>query len=186
MPRIPDRLERKRSVLVVVDVQERFRGLIDGFDELLRNCSRLMRFCDRLDIPVLLSEQYPQGLGPTVPELRELARGAPPFEKTTFSCAADRRFNGWLQTLGRGQVILCGIETHVCVYQTAFDLLARDVQVAVAADAVSSRLASGRELGLARLRELGAQVMGAEMIMFEILREAGTDEFRAVAEILKG
>jgi nicotinamidase-related amidase len=186
MPRVPARLEKKKCLLVLVDVQERFRGLIDGMDGVVRNSARLLRFCDRLDIPVVVTEQYPQRLGRTVPELAALAPGAVPYEKLTFSCAGDRRFMGRLQSLGRSQAILCGIEAHVCVYQTVFDLLALDWQVAVAADAVSSRRPAERDLGLARMRELGAQVMGAEMIMFEILREAGTPDFKAVADVLKG
>ncbi len=185
MARLPARLEKKSCVLIVVDVQERFRALIDGMDGVIRTCGRLMRFCDRLDIPVIVTEQYPQGLGRTVPELASLAPGAAPFEKLTFSCAGDRRFVARLQVMGRPQAIVCGIETHVCVYQTAFDLLAQERQVVVAADGVSSRLAANRDLGLARLRELGAQVMPAEMIMFEILREAGTADFKAVADLLK-
>lgn len=186
MPRVPDRLDRKSCVLIVVDMQDRFRDLIDGMDGVIRNCSRLVRFCDRLDIPILVTEQYPQALGRTVPELASLTPTAAPFEKLTFSCAADRRFTARLQVMGRPQVILCGIETHVCVYQTAFDLLALERQVAVAADAVSSRRPANREFGLARMRDLGAQIMPAEMIMFEILREAGTPEFKTVADLLKG
>jgi len=186
MARVPARLERKNCILVVVDVQERFRDLIDDMDGVILACGRLIRFCDRLDIPVIVTEQYPQALGRTVPELASLVPGGVPFEKLTFSCAGDRRFGARLQVLGRSQVILCGIETHVCVYQTAFDLLAQERQVAVAADAVSSRLPANRDLGLTRMRELGAQVMPAEMIMFEILREAGTADFKAVADLLKG
>lgn len=186
MPRAVTRLDRKKCVLVVVDVQERFRHLIHAMDEVVRNCSRLIRFCDRLDIPVVATEQNPARLGATLPELRALLRAAEPFEKMTFSCAGERRFAARLQSLDRSQVVLCGIETHVCVYQTALDLLAQDRRVAVAADAVSSRLPANRELGLARLRDLGADVMSTEMIMFEILREAGTDDFRSVSEVLRG
>lgn len=185
MPRVPARLEKKKCALIVVDVQERFRDLIHGMDGVIAACSRLIRFCDRLDIPIIVTEQYPQALGRTVPELAALAPAVAPLEKLTFS-AADRRFTARLQMMGRTQPILCGIETHVCVYQTACDLLAQDLQVAVVADGVSSRLPANRDLGLARLRELGAQVMPAEMIMFEILREAGTPDFKAVADLLKG
>jgi nicotinamidase-related amidase len=186
MPRLPARLEKTKCALVVVDMQERFRALIDGMDAVTRNCERLIRFADLLDIPTVVTEQYPQGLGRTLPELAALLPGTLPYEKTTFSCAGDRRVLGRLQSLGRTQLILCGIEAHVCVYQTVYDLLAEDWQVIVAADAVSSRLPANRELGLTRMRELGAQAMGAEMIMFEILQEAGTADFKAVAALLKG
>lgn len=186
MARVPARLEKKNCILIVVDVQERFRDLINNMDGVILACGRLIRFCTRLDIPVIVTEQYPQALGRTVPELASVAPDGAPFEKLTFSCAGDRRFAARLQMMGRPQAILCGIETHVCVYQTAFDLLAQARQVVVAADGVSSRLPANRDLGLARMRELGAQVMPAEMIMFEILREAGTADFRAVADLLKG
>ncbi len=186
MLRQPQRIDRKQAVLIVVDVQERFRDLIDGMPDVIRNSARLISFCDRLDVPILASEQYPHGLGRTVSELRELLGPVDPLEKLSFSCAGDTRFVGKLRGLGRSQFILCGIEAHVCVYQTAFDLLGMGWQVAVAADAVSSRLPSNREHGLAQMRDLGARIMSTEMLMFEMLRAAGTPEFKRVADLLKG
>ena len=139
--------------------------------------SRLIRFCQRLDIPVRVTEQYPRGLGHTVSEIAGLfPEGTTAAEKMRFSChgSAD---------LDRPQWIVCGIEAHVCVYQTVRDLLADGKQVAVAVDASCN--ASDRETGLAYMRDLGAQLMSAQMIMFEVLRDAGTPEFRSVADILK-
>jgi nicotinamidase-related amidase len=185
MPKPPPRLEKNRTALVVVDVQESFRPLIHEMGVVLANCSRLIRFCDRLDIPVLVTEHYPRGLGGTVGELAALPRRYEPIEKISFSCAADHNFNSRLNSLHRDQIVLCGIEAHVCVYQTARDLLDEGYQVAVTADAVSSRQVSNRNLGLAYLRDVGAQVMTAEMVMFEILRAARTEDFQAVAAILK-
>ncbi len=185
MSRLPDRLQADRLVLVVIDVQERFRNVIHGMPQVVAACSRLIRFCDRLEIPVLVTEHYPRGLGSTLPELRDLLRPLRALEKITFSCELDEGFRAGLGATGRDQVVLCGIESHVCVYQTARDLLAAGRQVAVAADAVSSRRASDRETGLALMRDLGAQIMSAEMIMFEVLRIAGTAEFKRVADILK-
>ncbi len=186
MPGLPPRLEKVRTALVVVDMQEKFRPLIAGMDEIVRNCGRLIRFCDRLDLPIVITEQYPQGLGRTLPELAELVPNVAPIEKVSFSCAGDSHFTTRLQSLRRDQVVLCGIETHVCVYQTAYDLRAAGLHVALAADAIGSRLATNREIGLARMRELGAQLMSTEMIMFEILRVAGTPDFKAVADVLRG
>jgi nicotinamidase-related amidase len=182
---IPDRLELERLVLVVIDVQERFRRLIPGMPQIVGGCSRLLRFCDRLQIPTIVTEQYPRGLGPTVTELRELLQPFNPVEKISFSCLLDEGFRLRLEATGRDQVVLCGIETHVCVYQTGRDLLAQGRQVALAADAIGSRRAADRELALWHLRELGAQLMSSEMIMFEALRVARTEEFRRVAEILR-
>ena len=182
---LPDRLDPERCVLVVVDIQERFRDLIDGVDGVLRNTDRLVRYCQALEIPVLVTEHYPRGLGVTVPEVRDLLRPFEPLEKIHFSCAGDDGFRKALAARGRDQVLLCGIETHVCIYQTAFDLLRDGRQVAVAADAVSSCTPTDRTLGLARMRDLGVQVMSTQMIMFEILRKAGTPEFKAVAALLR-
>ncbi len=185
MPVLPQRLQKHRTCLMVVDVQERFRPLIHDMALVLANASRLVRFCDRLEIPLLFTEHYPDKLGATVRELAELPRKFEPLEKISFSCTGDARITAQLRSLRRDQVILCGIETHVCVYQTARDLLEDGYQVVVAADAVSSRQASNRNLALAYMRDLGVQVMTTEMILFEILKVARTDDFRAVADILK-
>ena len=183
--RLPVRLTAERSVLVVVDLQERFRDLIDGMDQVLERSLRLIAFSRQLGIPVLVTEQYPRGLGVTVTEIRDAVRPFTASEKTTFSCCGSDAFNEALQGMGRNQVILCGIETHVCIYQTACDLLRSGRQVAIAADAVSSCEAVNRELGLQRLRDVGCDIMGTQMIMFEILGEAGTPAFKQVATLLK-
>jgi nicotinamidase-related amidase len=182
---LPDRLQRDRCVLVVIDIQERFRDLTHGFDEVLAATDRMVRFCQHLKIPIVVTEHYPRGLGVTVPELRELFRPFKPLEKIHFSCAQDAGFSEALAGSGRDQVLLTGIESHVCVYQTAFDLLRRGLQVAVAEDAVSSCSNRNRLLGLDHMRTLGAQIMGSQMIMFEILGQAGTPDFKTVAPLLK-
>lgn len=185
MSKIPTRLARSRAILIVIDVQEIFRPLIHDMNLVISNCSRLMRYCDKLDIPMLVTEHYPAKLGTTVEELATLAGGQDPVEKISFSCAGDSGFLSRLQATRRDQVILCGIETHVCVYQTARDLLSDGYQVVAAADAVSSRQVSNRNLGLAYMRDLGVQTMTTEMVMFEMLKVAGTEEFKSVADILK-
>ena len=182
---LPDRLDRDRCVLVVVDLQERFRDLIHDIDGVLAATEKLVGFCHQLDIPVLVTEQYPRGLGVTVPEVRDLFRDFHPLEKVHFSCALDDGFRTALAATKRDQVLVCGIETHVCVYQTAFDLLRDGKQVALAADGISSHRAADRALGLDAMRSLGAQVMNAQMMMFEILREAGTADFKAVGPFLR-
>ncbi|MHC4974483.1 MAG: hydrolase [Planctomycetota bacterium] len=179
------RLENERSALVVVDMQERFRDLIHEMPAVIAACSRLIRFCARLGIPVLVTEQYPAGLGKTIPELAELLPEHAPLEKLTFSCCGDEGFARAVGALSRDQFLVCGIETHVCVYQTVRDLRAAGHQTAVAADAVSSRRIRDRDTGLALMRDLGAQLMSVEMILFEILHEAGTRDFKRVADILK-
>ena len=183
---LPPRLEKHHVALLVIDMQERFRDLIDGMPGVAAQCSRLVRFCARLEIPVVVTEQYPVALGRTLPELAGvLPKGTAPIEKTTFSCGGDEGFRKAVAGLRREQWVLCGIETHVCVYQTALDLLRDGRQVALAADAVSSRRPRDREMALGRMRDLGVQMMSTEMVLFEILRQAGTPDFRAVAAILK-
>lgn len=183
---VPDRLERHRIALVVIDIQERFRELIHGLPVVLKSSSRLIRAFKELDLPIILTEHYSRGLGPTMPEIRGLLAGLKPLEKISFSCDGDAGFRAALAALNRDQFVLCGIEAHVCVYQTARDLMDRGKQIAIAADAVSSRLAVDREVGIDHMRSIGVQVMNVDMILFEILREAKTADFKALAPILKG
>ena len=185
MPTPPRRLTLQDAALVVIDVQELFRPLIHDMKLVLANTSRLMRFADRLDMPLLVTEHYSSKLGGTVKELAELPRRFDPIEKISFSCWGDTGFQSRLKAVHRPQIVLCGIETHVCVYQTARDLMEAGYQVVVAADAVSSRQVSSRNLGLAYLRDVGAQVMTTEMILFELLKVARTPEFKQVSDVLK-
>jgi len=181
----PDRLTLDRSVLVVVDIQERFRDLIHGMDQVLDGTSNLIKFSQQLDIPILVTEHYSRGLGVTVNEIRNLFKPLKPLEKIHFSCAGDQGFKRALAGTGRDQIILCGIEAHVCIYQTAADLIREGKQVAVAVDAVSSCSAANRQIGLNRMSEIGVQSMGVQMLMFEMLHKAGTSEFKAVSRLLK-
>ncbi len=182
---IPDRLVPERAVLVVVDMQEKFRDIIHGMPQVIERTQAMIKFCQQLDIPVVVTEHYPRGLGVTISDLRPLFRPLEPIEKIHFSCCGSDEFNQKLASLGRKQVILCGIEAHVCIYQTAMDLLRHGKQVAVAVDAVSSCSAGNREIGLKRMSEVGVQSMGVQMMMFELLHRAGTPEFKNVSTLLK-
>ena len=182
---LPDRITADRAVLVVVDLQEKFRDLIHGMDQVVAGTERLIQFSQQMDIPIVTTEHYPRGLGVTISEIRNLHDHFQPIEKIDFSCAGCAPFNDAIKALGRDQVILCGIETHVCIYQTAFDMLRQGKQVTVAVDAVSSCSAANREIGLRRMAEIGVQSMGVQMVMFEILGKAGTAEFKSVASLLK-
>ena len=185
MNKIPVSFQKQNTALIVVDIQELFRTLIYDMNSVIANSSRLVRFCDRLEIPVIFSEQYSKAFGATVKEISEVAHQYKPVEKISFSCAGDSGFISKLESTKRKQIILCGLETHVCVYQTARDLLQKGYQISIAADAISSRNVSNRNLGLAYMRDLGVQVMTAEMIMFEILKIAKTADFELVSDILK-
>jgi nicotinamidase-related amidase len=175
------KLDRKRAALVVVDVQEGFRPVIDGFEELTRQAAILVQGAHVLGMPVVVTEQYPKGLGPTVPEVAEHLDGAEPLAKTVFSAPEADGFD----LHGRDQALVCGIEAHICVMQSVLDLRERGVEVDVAADAVSSRTAANRAIGLERMRESGAGVTSVETALFELLGRAGTDEFKQIQGLVK-
>jgi nicotinamidase-related amidase len=181
-------LRRDSAALVVVDVQEGFRPYA-SFADVARSCAKLVQGARILGLPLLVSEQYPKGLGHTAPEVG-LADGdagggedASPertIEKTVFSAARADGFD----LAGRGQAVVCGIETHVCVSQTVHDLLERGVEVHVPADAVGSRHQLDRERGLERMARAGAVVSTVEAVLFELLERAGTPEFKAVQRLI--
>jgi nicotinamidase-related amidase len=171
-------LERDRAALIVVDVQEGFRPYA-SFANVAESCRRLLAAARILELPALISEQYPKGLGKTAPEL-ETEGGEMMIEKTVFSAARAEGFD----LKGRSQAIVCGIETHVCVSQTVHDLLGRGVEVHVPADAVGSRHELDYERGLERLQRAGAVVSTVESALFELLERAGTPEFKEVQKLI--
>ena len=173
-------LDRARTALVVIDVQEAFAKAVDGFQEIARQTAILARGARELDLPVLVTEQYPRGLGDTVPAVREALAGAQRLPKTVFSAARAEGFD----LAGRDQALVCGIETHVCVNQTVHDLLAGGVEVHVAIDAVGSRTAANRELGLRKMAESGAILTSVETALFELLGAAGSDEFKTIQKLV--
>jgi nicotinamidase-related amidase len=170
-------LNRDRAALVVVDVQEGFRPY-ESFAGVADACAKLVQAARILDVPRVVSEQYPKGLGHTAPEVGlqdELT-----IEKSVFSAARADGFD----LGGRDQAVVCGIETHVCVSQTVHDLLERGIEVHVPADAVGSRHAIDYERGLERLERAGAVVTTVEAALFELLERAGTPEFKAVQKLI--
>lgn len=184
--RHPALLRREETGLVLVDVQEAFRPVIDRFDEVVANCGLLAEGFGLLGRPVLVSEQYPKGLGNTVPELAErLPEDARLVEKVRFSACGVDAFEEALAAAGCSTWVVAGIETHVCVNQTVHDLLARGYAAQVAADAVSSRTASNRALGLEKMTAAGAGTTSAEMALFEMLEQAGSDEFKQISRLVR-
>ena len=176
-------LERAKSLLLLVDMQERLVPAMAGAADVTANCGNLLRAAHALGVPVLASEQYPKGLGPTIPELADLASRR--LEKVEFSAYANTAIRGELTQMGRLQVVLCGIEAHVCVLQTGLELIDAGFQVFVAADAVASRQPESREVALHRLGRAGATLITAEMALFEWLRSAGAPEFRAISKLIR-
>jgi nicotinamidase-related amidase len=168
-------IDPARSTLLLIDLQERLAPAIDGIAEVLRHNAWLVDVARRLDVPVAATEQYPAGLGPTVPELAGRLAAGEIVGKIHFSAAAD----GCLAALPA--LALTGTETHVCVLQTALGLLAQGKEVFVVAEAAGSRRASDKALGLERMRQEGCRIVSREMVAFEWLQRAGTETFRAVS-----
>ena len=169
----------------MVDLQERLLPAIAGKENLLRNCTTLLEAARRLSVPLLISEQYPKGLGHTTEHLAGQLAPEEVVEKITFSCLASPDIAARLSALGRPQAVVCGAEAHVCVLQTALDLVARDYRVFVVADAIGSRDPANREAALARLSGAGATAVTTEMVLFEWLKRAATEDFRALLPLIK-
>ncbi len=178
-------IRAEECVLVVVDVQTRLLNIIWRRDRLMDRLVRLLKGATVLDIPILVTEQIPAKLGGTDPTLRTLVGEGTPIAKNTFSCMAESVFQSHLKGLGRKYIWLAGVETHVCVYQTARDLLSAGYRVDVVADAVSSRTEDDYRLGLERMRAAGAGWTSVEMALFEMLTQAEGDRFKAILHIVK-
>jgi nicotinamidase-related amidase len=183
-----NRLDRNTALLVVIDVQEKLMPVIHAHDDVERNLDRLVRGCHLVGVPALLTEQYVKGLGSTVPLVRQAFEetiGYRPIEKNCFSAQRCEPFAAQITALERRQVLVAGVETHVCVYQTVSDLLGAGYDVTIVADAVSSRTPENKSIGLQRVTRDGAKISSTEMALFELLRNAETEEFRAVSRLIK-
>jgi nicotinamidase-related amidase len=178
-------LDRARSALLLVDFQERLFPQVFEYKRVLSRVALMIFAAKQLQIPVLLTEQYPKGLGPTIVEIRQLLPDAKPIEKTDFSCVPSPGFRENLSALRRDQVVIAGIETHICVAQTALDLTSEGEKVFVVADATSSRRPMDAQIALQRLDRNGLTIITAESVVFEWLRRAGTAEFKALQPKLK-
>lgn len=174
-----------KAVLTLIDVQEKLAPVMHERDACVGAIRKLLQGLTALRVPVLWAEQIPEKMGPTLAELRELLPGQAPIHKTAFSCWGEPAYRGALRALDRPQVLLAGIETHVCVYQTACDLLAEGYQVKVVTDAVSSRTPANRQAGIEAMRDAGAGIATVEMVLFELLRDAGNPAFREILKIVR-
>ena len=168
----------------MIDVQEAYRSVLFEYERVAAAVARMIQGAAVLGVPVLATEQYPKGLGETIPELREVLP-QPPLVKMHFSCGADPAFAAALEKTGRRQVIVCGMETHVCVFQTVRDLAGAGYEVHVCADAVGSRTEEHRRIGLELAREAGALVTTAETAIFDLLHQAGTPQFKKVSPLVR-
>ena len=169
------------SCLLIVDVQEKLVPAVGDPEKLVANCAWLIGVASVLDVPVLISEQYPAGLGPTVAKLKAIAPQDAWMEKVHFSCAEAPSCRARIEAVGRMQLVLAGIEAHVCVLQTALGLYQAGKDVFVVADAVSSRSALDAQMALGRMRAAGVQVVTKEMVLFEWAHQAATAQFRTLS-----
>jgi nicotinamidase-related amidase len=175
----------ENTVLLLVDIQEKLSAAMIEKQALVDNAIKMVNGARVLGVPIIRTEQNPNGLGKTVPELEQLLRDEKPITKLSFSCCGEPRFMEKLHALNRGQVLIGGIESHVCVYQTVLDLLSDGYEVQVLADAVSSRTEANRTIGLERCRLAGATVTSIETALFEMLRVAEGDKFKQMLKVVK-
>ena len=186
MGRHPAILDRNRTALVVVDMQEAFRSVIPGFKELGSRIAAMVKGASILQLPIQVTEQYPKGLGHTIDEVRIwLEEDFQPIEKLSFSACGVQEFDTRLRERHIEQIAICGIEAHICVSQTAHDLLDRGYQVHVIADAIGSRFPDNRQLAIEKLIDSGAKVSSVEMALFELCGTAGTPEFKEIQSLVK-
>lgn len=178
-------LSAQDTVLLIIDVQESFRKQLKDLDLLTRNITILAEAAKILKVPVFITEQYPQGLGKTIAEISACLGEHKHFEKTAFSCCDATNFMDQLEQYGRKQVIVCGIEAHVCVNQTVHDLLANGYQAHVVKDAIASRAERNLNAGWDKMISSGAIPTSVEMALFEMLAESGTEQFKAVQRLVK-
>jgi len=173
------------TVLLIVDVQGKLAHLMHDKQNLFENIKRIIRGAQVLKIPILLAEQNPNGLGPTIPEITGLFAKLEPISKLSFSCCGSDRFIKELKALHPENVLIAGIETHVCVYQTAGDLIKAQYAVEIIADAVSSRTLENKRIGLEKIRDAGGKLTSVETALFELLGVAEGDGFRKIIKIVK-
>lgn len=175
----------ENTVLLLVDIQEKLSAAMLEKRALVDNAIKMVNGARVLGIPIIRTEQNPNGLGKTVPELEQLLRDEEPVTKLSFSCCGEPLFTEKLRALNRSQILVAGIESHVCVYQTVLDLLPDGYEVQVLADVVSSRTEANRIIGLERCKQAGASITSVETALFEMLRVAEGDRFKQMLRVVK-
>jgi nicotinamidase-related amidase len=178
-------LKPSDTLLLIVDIQEKLFRTMHAKEELLVNVQRLVRGAKALGLPIVWVEQNPKGLGPTVPEIAALLPDRTPISKFSFSCCDNEACMLALRQMDRNNVLVTGIETHICVYQTSMDLKAAGFEVEVVADACSSRTPENKQIGLEKCRSAGASITSVETVLFELLRVAEGPVFKEILTIVK-
>lgn len=179
------RINAAECSALVIDIQERLFPVMHEREELLKRVLLLLAGMEILKIPIMLTEQYPKGLGSTIEDIRASAASAGIIEKLSFSCCDEPRFLSALENLDKQMVIICGIEAHVCVLQTAIDLVSKGYFPVVVADCISSRNPVDKTVALERMRSEGAMITTSESLLFELTRVAGTSRFKSISRLVK-
>ncbi len=178
-------LKKENTALIVIDVQGSLAKQAQENDNLIYNVQTLILAFQILEIPIIYMEQYPKGLGCSVTEVSSLLSSNKAIAKTSFSGCGSTEFIDQLLAIDKNQLLICGIETHVCVYQTVIDLLERDFYIEVISDAVSSRTKENKQLALNKMQQLGASLTSVEMCLFEILKDSKSNKFKEISRLLK-
>ena len=178
-------LEPPQTALLIIDIQERILPVINNHKMVVENTLKLIKGFKVLQLPIYFTEQYPKGLGPTHKSISDELGNIQPFDKMSFSCSGAGNLFEEFEKKNLSQIVVCGIEAHVCVQQTVLDLIENKLQVNLAADAVSSRKEIDYKVALDRMRHHGAEITTTESVLFELLKVCGTDQFRAISKIVK-
>lgn len=178
-------LKRDQTVFVLVDVQGKLARMVHESEEMISQLLKLIEGLRILDVPVIWLEQYPEGLGSTVEEVEQLLSGVERISKQSFSACKNEKFMQKLKALGRQQILVAGIETHICVYQTSAELREAGYEVQIVEDAVSSRTLMNKQIGLEKMKSLGVLGTSVEMALYELLETAGTEEFKQILKVIK-
>ena len=178
-------INKDNAILVIVDVQGKLASLMDDQASLFKNLNTVVAGMKLLNVPMIWMEQLPDKLGPTIPEISSVLTDQSPIPKSTFSCCGNTSFQQQLASSGRRHVILVGIEAHICVYQTAMDLIQQGYEVSVIVDAISSRTAANKGVAVQRMQQAGALLSTVEMLLFELQIEAEGYVFKQLAKLIK-
>ena len=178
-------LNTQESVLIVIDVQGKLARVVAESEQVIRKIQQLVQGAKALEIPIILTNQVPEKLGDTIPEIADLLAGQHQVSRTSFSVFREVQVMSQLGSLGRKQVILCGVEAHICLFQSALDLLNAGHEVVIITDAMSSRHLSDKEVALQAVSAAGAQLRSVEMLLFELVRDARHPQFKTIAALIK-
>lgn len=178
-------LDKADTALVIIDIQDKLAAVMKVKDEVIKNCLHLIELSKMLNIPIIVTEQYPKGLGHTVAEIKEQLPSYQPVEKLTFSCCEEPNFLNEIKKLNKKTIILTGMETHICVLQTCIGLLREGYHVHLVRDAVCSRSKENWKTGVKFMRDAGAVITCTETVLFQLLKVAGTEEFKTISKRIK-